>query len=68
MCGDYVCDAQAKGLNWEERRAMGRWENGSMDKCYARSLPEDAMRTMALFHPTIRNYRINVILRCRNLY
>ena len=38
---------------------MGRWENGSMDECYARSLPVDAMRTVAGFHYTIRNYRIN---------
>ena len=29
-----------------------------MDKCYARSLPIDAMRTMAGFHPVHRNYRI----------
>lgn len=59
MRGDSVRYAQAKGLNREERRAMGRWENGSMDECYARSLPVDAMRTMAGFHPTIRDYRIN---------
>ena len=29
-----------------------------MDQCYARSLPIDAMRTMAGFHPVHRNYNI----------
>ena len=59
MRGDSVRYAQAKGSNREERRAMGRWGNGSMDECYALSLPVDDMRTMAGFHPTIRDYRIN---------
>ena len=30
-----------------------------MDECYAYSLPVDAMRTVAGFHPTIRDYRNN---------
>ena len=30
-----------------------------MDECYAHSLPVDAMRTVAGFHPTIRDYRNN---------
>ena len=59
MRGDSVRYAQAKGLNRQERRTMGRWENGSMNECYARSRPVDAMRTMAGFHPTIRDYCIN---------
>jgi Centromere DNA-binding protein complex CBF3 subunit, domain 2/Transcriptional activator of glycolytic enzymes len=58
MRGDSIRFAQAKGLCRDERKALGRWEQGSMDKCYARTLPIDAMRTMAGFHPVHRNYRI----------
>ena len=64
MREDSVHYAQAKGLNREERHVMRHWENGSMDKCYARSLLVNAMRTMAGFHTIV----LIVILRCQNLY
>ena len=59
MRGDSVRYAEAKGLSREERCQMGRWENGSMDACYGRTLPINAMRTMAGFSATIRNYKIH---------
>lgn len=58
MRGDSVRHAEAEGLNRDERRSLGRWEQGSMDQCYSRSLPLDAMRTMAGFSPIYKNYRI----------
>lgn len=58
MRGDSVRYAEAKGLGRDSRCGMGRWEQGSMDECYARTLPIDGMRTMAGFHPEHRNYRI----------
>ena len=58
MRGDSVRYAQAKGLGKDERNSMGRWEQGSMEGCYSRSLPIEGMRTMAGFHPSIHNYRI----------
>lgn len=67
MRGDSVRYAQAKGLSREERKALGRWEQGSMDQCYARSLPIDAMRTMAGFHPVHHNYRIRRDLKVPEL-
>lgn len=59
MRGDSVRYAEAKGLSREERTQMGRWEAGSMDACYGRTLPINAMRTMAGFSPNIRNYKIH---------
>ena len=59
MRGDSVRYAEAKGLSREERTQMGRWENGSMDACYGRTLPLNAMRVMAGFSGTLKNYKIH---------
>jgi len=58
MRGDSIRHAEAVGLDREKRNPMGRWGMGSMDNCYARSLPIDGMRVMAGFHPDVKNYRI----------
>ena len=58
MRGDSIQHAEAVGLDREKRNPMGRWGMGSMDNCYARSLPTDGMRVMAGFHPDVKNYRI----------
>ena len=60
MRGDSICHAECKGLQREERNGMGRWGMGSMDECYAHTLPINAVRVMAGFHKVYKNY----IIRC----
>ena len=58
MRGDSIRHAECKGLQRDERNGMGRWGMGSMDECYARTLPVNGMRVMAGFHKEYKNYII----------